>query len=135
MHVPTISDGELRILNALWDRFPLSAKQVTEVVANVDEQAADSDAADALNTVKVQLFRLGKKGLVTSKRDGREYFYSPMISREVAVEAEARRLESILPASSLLALVHQFLASGKVQRDDLLGSKSGKCRRKSGNLN
>ncbi len=108
---------------------------MTEVVANVDEQAADSDAADALNTVKVQLFRLGKKGLVTSKRDGREYFYSPMISREVAVEAEARRLESILPASSLLALVHQFLASGKVQRDDLLGSKSGKCRRKSGNLN
>ena len=79
-----ISEAEWKILSALWQRHPATARDVVERLP--------SDTDWAYTTVKTMLARLVEKGAVTAAPGGPAVLYSPAISKEDARRTAVRSL-------------------------------------------
>jgi predicted transcriptional regulator len=79
-----ISEAEHAVMEALWERSPLSA---AEVCATLCDQRGWS-----MPTVKTLLARLVAKNAVATEPDGRRFLYTPTIERNAYVGGESRRL-------------------------------------------
>ena len=69
-----LTDTELELMEVLWTLGEGSARGVME--------ALPPEGRRAYTTVATMLRVLEKKGLVTTRRDGRADIYSPVLSRE-----------------------------------------------------
>ena len=79
-----ISEAEHAIMEALWDRSPLSAAEVCEKVC--------AERGWSMPTVKTLLGRLVSKEAVGTQPEGRRFLYRPLIARSDYVGGESRRL-------------------------------------------
>src|SRR5829696_9027688 len=79
-----ISEAEHAVMEALWNRAPLTAAEVC------DEVCAEREWTMA--TVKTLLSRLVAKNAVTTEAEGRRFLYSPKIPRARYLGGESRRL-------------------------------------------
>lgn len=71
---PSISDAEWSVMKILWERSPLTSREV------VDALAPETDWNP--KTIHTLLTRLVKKGALSAKRDGREYQFKPLAREE-----------------------------------------------------
>ena len=78
-----ISEAELAVMEALWQRAPLSATEVAEAV---------EARGWSLPTVKTLLSRLVAKRAILAEPDGKRFLYHPEIARSDYVGTESRRL-------------------------------------------
>lgn len=105
-----ISEAEYAVMEALWEKSPSSAAEVSERVC--------AARGWSMTTVKTLLGRLAAKNAIESRPDGRRYLYSPLIARADYVEGESRRLVDRLfggRAASLFA--HLAEQEGLSDRD------------------
>jgi predicted transcriptional regulator len=73
---PTLTDGEVRLMNVLWKRGHAS---VSDVVASLPRRPPV-----AYNTVQTLLRILEDKGYVTHEQVGRRFVYHPVVEQRVA---------------------------------------------------
>ena len=78
----SLSDGEWKLMNLLWDESPLTIGRMVEALRG------DTDWSKA--TVNIMLGRLAAKGAVSVDTTGRAKLYTPLFGREEAVRQEAR---------------------------------------------
>ena len=78
----SLSDGEWKLMNLLWDESPLTIGRMVEALRG------DTDWSKA--TVNIMLGRLAAKGAVSVDTTGRAKLYTPLLAREEAVRQEAR---------------------------------------------
>ena len=78
----TLSDGEWKLMNLLWEASP---RTIAELV-----RALENDTGWTKATVNIMLTRLAEKGAVTVDATGRSKLFSPVLGREEAVRQEAR---------------------------------------------
>jgi len=76
MEEPAPSGRELEILKVLWELGPASVREVHRRLCPNDELA--------FNTVQTLLRIMDDKGLVSHRRQGRTFVYTPHYSRERA---------------------------------------------------
>lgn len=79
-----ITEAEYAVMEALWERSPLSATDVAEAVGEA--------RGWGLATVKTLLSRLVAKQAIATEPDGKRFLYSPRIARSDYVGGESRRL-------------------------------------------
>jgi len=79
-----ISEAEHAVMEALWEKSPLSAAEVCDRVCKERDWS--------MPTVKTLLGRLVTKGAVETEPDGRRFLYSPLIERAAYVGSESKRL-------------------------------------------
>jgi BlaI family transcriptional regulator, penicillinase repressor len=79
--VPPISDAEWTVMKVLWERSPLSAREVVEALA--------PETTWKPKTIHTLLARLVKKGALKTSRPAREYQFAPLVA-----EAQCQREES-----------------------------------------
>jgi predicted transcriptional regulator len=84
----TMTDGELRLMQVLWDRGQATVGEVVD--------ALRTRPKPAYNTVLTLLRIMEKKGYVTHRKDGRAFIFVPTVAR-----ADASR-------SALQSLVNRF---------------------------
>ena len=70
----SLSDGEWKLMNLLWDRSPLTIGAMVGALEN--------DTAWTKATVNIMLTRLADKGAVRVDASGRAKQYYPLISRD-----------------------------------------------------
>jgi predicted transcriptional regulator len=80
-----LTEGELRIMNVLWDKGQATVGDVID--------ALPGPHRPAYNTVLTMLGILERKGHVTHEKAGRAFTYSPLIERQTA---RRRALVSLL---------------------------------------
>jgi BlaI family transcriptional regulator, penicillinase repressor len=80
----TLTDGELRLMQVLWDKGQSTVGQVV---------AALTTPKPAYNTVLTLLNIMEKKGFVTHRKDGRAFVYIPVIGR---ADASRNALKSLI---------------------------------------
>ena len=68
-----ISDAEHAIMEVLWDKNPVSAIDVCDVICDERDWS--------IATVKTLLSRLVQKEAVGTEPDGRKFLYRPLIER------------------------------------------------------
>ncbi len=78
----SLSDGEWKLMNLLWDKSPLTIGAMV--------RALENDTAWTKATINIMLGRLADKGAVRVDASGRAKQYYPLISRDDAVRQEAK---------------------------------------------
>lgn len=108
-----ISGAESQVMEALWDRGPLTADEIIQTVGPAQ------DWGEA--TVKTLINRLLKKKALASERVGGRALYRPLVTREAYVTGESQGLLDRLFGGQLAPLVahyaqHRPLSSDEVAR-------------------
>ncbi len=106
-----ISDAEHAVMEALWERSPLTAQQVCEKVC--------VPRGWSLATVKTLLSRLVAKQAVATEPDGKRFLYSPRIAREAYVGGESRRLVDRLFGGRAAPLFAHLAEADALTEDDI----------------
>ena len=91
MGIDTLSDSELFVMKIIWRSEERLSLQ--EIVGQVNRIYGKNWKPQ---TVSVFLGRIVKKNLLTSKRQGRQFFYYPLISEE-----DYRKKESVKTVETL----------------------------------
>ncbi len=106
-----ISDAEHAIMEVLWDKNPVSATDVCDVICDERDWS--------IATVKTLLSRLVQKEAVGTEPDGRKFLYRPLIERSDYVGGESRRLVDRLFGGRAAPLFAQLAESEALTDDDL----------------
>jgi len=106
---PHLTDAELRLMEVLWDKGPLTVAGVAEEIS--------AQSPLAYSTVLTTLRILENKGFVKHSKEGRAFVYRAVVGRE---KAQAKALTHILsrffansPEQLLLNLVQSRKISAK----------------------
>ena len=78
----SLSDGEWKLMNLLWDDVPMTMGRFVE--------ALKAETGWTKSTVNVMLKRLAEKGAVRIDTDGVKKLYYPLIRRDDAIRSEAK---------------------------------------------
>ena len=106
-----ISDAEHAVMEALWEKSPLTAVEVCDSVCG--------ERGWSMPTVKTLLSRLVAKGAVSTQPDGRRFLYSPLIARDEYVGGESRRLVDRLFGGRAAPLFAHLAESEALSDDDI----------------
>lgn len=107
-----ISDAEHAVMEALWERSPLSAAEVCDEVCEEREWS--------LATVKTLLSRLVAKNAVSTRPNGRRFLYTPLLERSDYVGGESRRLVDRLFGGRAAPLFAHLAETEALSEDDLV---------------
>lgn len=80
----TLTEGELKVMEVLWNRKEASVREVTE--------ALSAQQPVAYNTALTMLRILHDKGYVDYRKEGRAFIYLPLTSRREARSDALRHL-------------------------------------------
>lgn len=106
-----ISLSEHKVMEALWERNPLTASELATRV--------DAGRGWTVNTVKTLLSRLVAKNAVTYDKEGPRHRYRPLIEREDYVAAESRQFVDRLFGGNLTPLVAHFASREELTTRDV----------------
>ena len=106
-----ISEAEHAVMEALWERAPLSAADVADEVGEA--------RGWTLATVKTLLSRLVSKSAVTTEADGRRFLYSPAIERADYLGGESKRLVERLFGGRAAPLFAHLAQTESLSDDDV----------------
>lgn len=106
-----ISSAESLVMEALWQRSPQAAEEVSAEVAPAQGWTEA--------TVKTLLNRLLTKKAIAADKDGRRYLYRPLVQRDAYVQSESQGLLDRLFDGRLAPLVSHFSEQGKLSADDV----------------
>ncbi|WP_200844816.1 MULTISPECIES: BlaI/MecI/CopY family transcriptional regulator [unclassified Novosphingobium] len=106
-----ISEAEHTVMEALWQRSPLTAQEVCEEVCG--------PRGWSLATVKTLLSRLVVKQAVGTEPDGKRFLYTPRIARSDYVGTESRRLVDRLFGGRAAPLFAHLAQSEALTEDDI----------------
>ena len=109
--MPSITEAESVVMEALWRREPLAAEEIAAEVEPVQGWS--------LGTVKTLLNRLLNKGAITAEIDRRRYLYRPKVPRAEYVLAESQTLLDRLFSGRLAPLVSHFSQAQQLTPEDI----------------
>lgn len=106
-----VADTELIILKILWNEAPLT---IGQIISRAQQNTEWHD-----NTIKTIVTRLFKKELVSRKKDGKQFFYSPIIEQSAVVAQASSGLLSRFFDGRLSPLIAHFADNKKISEDDI----------------
>lgn len=106
-----VSEAELQVLAALWDRSPQTATELADHVAH--------DNGWTLATVKTLLARLVQKNAVAAEANGRRFLYRPILERSAVVAQESQRLVDRLLGGRISPLVAHLAEREALTPEDI----------------
>ena len=112
---PTLTEGELRIMEALW-------RLERGTVAEVSE--AMPPPPIAYNTVLTTLRILEQKGHVAHEEAGRAYVYYPLIAREAAAQSAVKQVVSKFFGNNAGELALRLIENERPTDDELARLRS-----------
>lgn len=111
-----VTPAESRVMDALWDRAPLTVEEIVEAVADPQDWG--------VATVRTLIQRLLKRGAIASERIEGRVRYRPVLARVDYVQAESQGLLDRLFGGRLSPLVAHF-----AERSDLSPAEIARLRR------
>lgn len=109
----SLTDGELRIMRALWD---LERAPVSDIIDRMRQQAAH---VPAYNSVLTILGILERKGYVRHQKDGRAFLFEPTLDRAVARKSALQQVLAKFFDGSPSLLVLDLFGHDGIDADEL----------------
>lgn len=106
-----LPDGELEVMNAVWDCEAPVARADIEAVLSREHPLAPT-------TILTLLTRLVDKGFLCADKQGRSNVYTPLIAKHDYLAAQSRRFVDKLCGGSMSAFAAALCDSG-LSRDEL----------------
>ena len=78
---PKISDAEWQVMRVLWQKSPLTAKEVIEILSRKTTWKPE--------TIRTLINRLTKKKAIGFEKKSRRHYFRPLLSQQECVKADA----------------------------------------------
>jgi predicted transcriptional regulator len=105
----TLTEAELRVMDALWTKGSATVQQV------LDSLPGQLAYNSVLTTIRV----LERKGYLKHKKDGRAHIYIPVIARDEASRSAVRQLVTRFFRNSHELLVLNLLEDERISAEEL----------------
>lgn len=122
MATPRLGRVQLQIMQTLWRRGPLTARQITDEIARLDSSAGASARPLAHSTIQTLLRKMETKGAIThepSPSDARTFVFRPLHEQTDVTTTVARDLLARVFDGSISGLVAHLLKYERVSPDEL----------------
>ena len=106
----SISESEWVVMKIIWNEPP---KMLQDILSSLKHTNWST------TTIQTYLSRLVKKGVLTTKRQGKGYLYYPAVSESDCQLAESKTFLSRVYDGSLSQMVKGFVKSGSLSQDEL----------------
>lgn len=103
---PRISETEWEVMKVLWLKSPLPAQEIIDTLSARDDWHP--------KTVKTLLNRLVKKGALGFRKEGRSYFYRPLVTEAECITAESESFLTRVFGGSLKPMLTHFAETRKL---------------------
>jgi BlaI family transcriptional regulator, penicillinase repressor len=110
-----LTEAEWQIMNALWENWPATARQIADRLPN--------DVNWAYTTIKTMLTRLTDKKAVKETKNGNIGLYEPILTRQNAQRVALKTLVNQAFDGAFGPLMHFLLEDQKLtdkQKEELL---------------
>ena len=104
------SDGEWKVMNAVWAAHPASVRDVFETL--------EDETHWAYSTVRTVLSRLADKGALSTRKRANTSLYEPLVSRGEARRSAFRALLDKAFDGTFGSLAHHLIEDGKLSRPE-----------------
>ncbi len=111
MNTISLSDGEWKLMNLLWDEEPLTIGQMVE--------ALKYDTGWTKATINIMLNRLNEKGAVRVETGERRKLFYPVLEREQAVQEEAKNTLEKIKTGGIGLLISTMAKSSELTSEDI----------------
>jgi BlaI family transcriptional regulator, penicillinase repressor len=111
MNLDRITDGELSILQVLWQRGEATSREIT---ADLHEEVTDPKMASVQKLIE----RLEAKGCVRRDRSERAHRFRPLVSHEQYLRSRLQSLADRLCDGALVPLVTTLLRSERLPKKE-----------------
>jgi predicted transcriptional regulator len=108
---PTLTEAELKVMEAVWDLGDASVSEVLERYSDKDKPA--------YNTILTIMRILEDKGYLEHRKNGRAYVYRPLIDRNHARRKAVRHLVQSFFQNSPELLMLNLINDEKLSPDEL----------------
>ena len=112
MTIQSLPNSELAVMELLWRKGRLTARQILE-------QLYPDVAKPQHGTVQRLLQRLRAKGFVVRKRDTGVNVFSPAVSRETYASDQLESLANRLTQGSLVPMITRLVEDDKLSRAEI----------------
>lgn len=110
MEKVNITEAEWKVMKVLWDRSPLTLKEITSAIR---ENTSWKD-----NTIRTLIVRLMEKGVVEADKSTGIYKYSPIIDEIDIVKTEAKSFLKRVFDGSLSSLVATLVKDEEISKEE-----------------
>ncbi len=107
-----LANAELAIMDLLWQKERLTARQIREEIYNDNSKAQHG-------TVQRLLQRLEDKGFVQRDRSMSIHFFSAAISRQAYAGEQLESLASKLTGGSIAPLITHLVEENKISQNEI----------------
>lgn len=114
--IPQISDTEWQVMKVVWNQSPITANQVVEAMKGTTDWKP--------NTIKTLLSRLNKKKTVGFYKEGREFYFYPLIPEEDCVKVENASFLQKVYGGSFNIMLASFFEDQKLTPDEIQDLKN-----------
>ncbi len=109
--IPNISEAEWQVMQALWERSPMTAHGVVE--------ALEGTVSWSPRTIKTLLNRLVKKRALGFEQEGRQYQYYPLVTADECARAERQSFLRRVYGGSLTPMLAHFIEDVDLTDEDV----------------
>ncbi len=111
MSTISLSDGEWKLMNLLWDENP---RTIAEMV-----KCLSTDTGWTKATINIMLSRLAEKGAVRIDAGGKKKLFYPLLRREDAVVEEAKSTLSKIRTGGIGLLISTMAQESELSDEDI----------------
>ena len=108
---PTLTEAELRLMKIIWARGESTVNDIAAALPEKDAIAYNS----VLTTIRI----LEQKGYVQHRKEGRAFYYVPLVAEEEAGSSEIRLVLSRFFGNSREKLMLSLLGDSEVTPEEL----------------
>jgi predicted transcriptional regulator len=108
---PTLTEAELRLMKILWTRGESTVNDIAAALPEKDAIAYNS----VLTTIRI----LEQKGYVQHRKEGRAFYYIPLVAEQEAGSSEVRLLLSRFFGNNREKLLLSLLGDDEVTPEEL----------------
>jgi BlaI family transcriptional regulator, penicillinase repressor len=108
---PQISDAEWTVMKILWERSPVTSKEVIDALAGSVKWKP--------KTIHTLLARLVQKGALSARKEGREYQFEPKVKAEACQRSETRSFLDRVFDGEMAPFLACFVRDNKLTRAEI----------------
>lgn len=109
--LPKISDSEWEVMKIIWSKEEVTANEIIDNLKGKQEWKN--------TTIKSLINRLLNKEAIGFRKNGKEYFYYPLISEEECIKEESQSFLKKVFNGSLNEMVLNLVKSEKLTQEDI----------------
>ena len=108
-----ISEAELEVMKVIWEKSPITAKEVVEKITVENAQDWQPE------TIKTLINRLLKKKIINFKIRSKHYLYYPKVAKDKILQKESQSFLNRYFSGSLPVMVMNFIEQMDLSEEEI----------------